>query len=166
MCGIVGIVSNENSIFSLIDGLKKLAYRGYDSAGLATLENGKIIKRKALGKINNLERLLNKDPIKFESLLPLTLKLMKEKKLPITKLVELLSYNPSKILNLNAGTLKKGNPADVVVFDPNKNIKLSSEHIKSKSNNYPYENLNAKGKVMCTIVDGKIIYNARSFNIK
>ena len=64
MCGIVGIVSNENSILSLIDGLKKLAYRGYDSAGLATLENGKIIKRKALGKINNLERLLNKDPIK------------------------------------------------------------------------------------------------------
>ena len=43
MCGIVGIVSNENSILSLIDGLKKLAYRGYDSAGLATLENGKII---------------------------------------------------------------------------------------------------------------------------
>ena len=64
MCGIVGIVSNENSILSLIEGLKKLAYRGYDSAGLATLENGKIIKRKALGKINNLERLLNKDPIK------------------------------------------------------------------------------------------------------
>ena len=104
--------------------------------------------------------------IGFESLLPLTLKLIKEKKLPLTNLVKLLSYNPSKILNLNVGTLKKGSPADVIVFDPNKNIKLSSELIKSKSNNYPYENLNAEGKVMLTIVDGKIVYNARSFNIK
>jgi len=104
--------------------------------------------------------------IGFESLLPLTLKLIKEKKLPLTNLVKLLSYNPSKILNLNVGTLKKGSPADLVVFDPNKKIKLSSELIKSKSNNYPYENLNAEGKVMLTIVDGKIIYNARSFNIK
>jgi len=104
--------------------------------------------------------------IGFESLLPLTLKLIKDKKLPLTNLVKLLSYNPSKILNLNVGTLKKGSPADLVVFDPNKKIKLSSELIKSKSNNYPYENLNAEGKVMLTIVDGKIIYNARSFNIK
>jgi dihydroorotase len=104
--------------------------------------------------------------IGFESLLPLTLKLIKEKKLPLTNLVKLLSYNPSKILNLDVGTLKKGSPADLVVFDPNKKIKLSSELIKSKSNNYPYENLNAEGKVMLTIVDGKIIYNARSFNIK
>jgi len=104
--------------------------------------------------------------IGFESLLPLTLKLIKDKKLPLTNLVKLLSYNPSKILNLNVGTLKKGSPADLVVFDPNKKIKLSSELIKSKSNNYPYENLNAKGKVMLTIVDGKTIYHARSFNIK
>ena len=104
--------------------------------------------------------------IGFESLLPLTLKLIKDKKLPLTNLVKLLSYNPSKILNLNVGTLKKGSPADLVVFDPNKKIKLSSELIKSKSNNYQYENLNAEGKVMLTIADGKIIYNARSFNIK
>ena len=104
--------------------------------------------------------------IGFEILLPLTLKLIKEKKLPLSKLVELLSYNPAQILNLNVGTLKKGSPADIVVFDPNKNINLSSELIKSKSNNFPYENLNAKGRVMLTIVDGKIIYNARSFYTK
>ena len=39
MCGIVGIASNSNCINALIEGLKKLAYRGYDSAGLATLVN-------------------------------------------------------------------------------------------------------------------------------
>ena len=45
MCGIVGIVSEENSVEQLIEGLKKLAYRGYDSAGLATLVKGDIVKR-------------------------------------------------------------------------------------------------------------------------
>ena len=44
MCGIVGIASNSNSINALIEGLKKLAYRGYDSAGLATLVNNQIVK--------------------------------------------------------------------------------------------------------------------------
>ena len=63
MCGIVGIVSEENSAEQLIEGLKKLAYRGYDSAGLATLVNGDIVKRRALGKIENLELLLNKKPV-------------------------------------------------------------------------------------------------------
>ena len=51
MCGIIGIVSNKNCVNSLIEGLEKLAYRGYDSAGLATLIDGKILKRVALGKI-------------------------------------------------------------------------------------------------------------------
>ena len=63
MCGIVGIVSKENIIGSLIEGLKRLAYRGYDSAGLATLKEGKIVKRVALGKIHNLEKNLAKEPI-------------------------------------------------------------------------------------------------------
>ena len=63
MCGIVGIVSKEKCVKSLIQGLKKLAYRGYDSAGLATLIQGEISKRVALGKINNLEELIKSSPI-------------------------------------------------------------------------------------------------------
>ena len=78
----------------------------------------------------------------------------------IEKLVELISLNPAKLLKLNAGTLKKGSPADIVVFDPNKKVVLTSNLIKSKSKNYPYENLKAKGKVLLTMVDGKIIFNA------
>ena len=49
MCGIVGIASKSNCTNALIEGLKKLAYRGYDSAGLATLVNKEIVKRVALG---------------------------------------------------------------------------------------------------------------------
>ncbi len=63
MCGIVGIASNKNCINSLIEGLKKLAYRGYDSAGLATLIDNKIVKRVALGKIKNLENSIQKKPL-------------------------------------------------------------------------------------------------------
>ena len=63
MCGIVGIASNSNCINALIEGLKKLAYRGYDSAGLATLIDNQIAKRVALGKIGNLERIIREKPI-------------------------------------------------------------------------------------------------------
>ena len=62
--------------------------------------------------------------IGFESLLPLTLNLIKEKKLSLLKLIELISTNPAKLLNLNAGSLKIGNNADIVLFDPNSKIKL------------------------------------------
>ena len=103
--------------------------------------------------------------IGFESFLPLTLKLINDKKLPLLKLIELLSTNPSKLVGLPGGNLKKGNPADIVIFNPNKKIKLSSSLIKSKSKNFPYEDLLVKGKVVLTLVDGKIIYNDRSFII-
>ncbi len=63
MCGIVGIASNSNCTNALIEGLKKLAYRGYDSAGLATLVNKEIVKRVALGKIWNLEATIKEKPI-------------------------------------------------------------------------------------------------------
>ena len=63
MCGIVGIASNSNCINALIEGLKKLAYRGYDSAGLAKLVNEEIVKRVALGKIGNLEATIKEKPL-------------------------------------------------------------------------------------------------------
>ena len=61
MCGIVGYIGKKNSIPILLDGLKSLEYRGYDSAGIAIIENNniKIIKEK--GKIVNLEKLINDD---------------------------------------------------------------------------------------------------------
>ena len=66
-------------------------------------------------------------------------------------------------MGLNAGSLKKGKPADLVIFNPKKEVVLGPKVIKSKSNNFPYEKLKANGKVMLTMIDGKIIYNDRSF---
>ena len=60
MCGIIGCVSHkEDAIEKVIDGLKHLEYRGYDSAGIAFLENNDIIIKKEVGRISNLEKLIN-----------------------------------------------------------------------------------------------------------
>ena len=63
MCGIVGILGREPVAGSLVDALKRLEYRGYDSAGVATLENGHLARRRAEGKLRNLEARLARDPL-------------------------------------------------------------------------------------------------------
>jgi glucosamine--fructose-6-phosphate aminotransferase (isomerizing) len=63
MCGIVGIISNQAVAPRLIDGLRRLEYRGYDSAGVATLINGRIERRRAEGKLDNLARRLAREPV-------------------------------------------------------------------------------------------------------
>jgi glucosamine--fructose-6-phosphate aminotransferase (isomerizing) len=63
MCGIVGILGREPVAEHLIDALKRLEYRGYDSAGVATLESGKLERRRAEGKLRNLEGKLRREPL-------------------------------------------------------------------------------------------------------
>ena len=63
MCGIVGIISHRQVTPLLIDGLKRLEYRGYDSAGVATLIDGRIERRRAKGKIVNLEAKIAESPL-------------------------------------------------------------------------------------------------------
>lgn len=63
MCGIVGGVAQRNVVPILIEGLKRLEYRGYDSAGLAVINNGEIFRKRELGKVKGLELLVNADPI-------------------------------------------------------------------------------------------------------
>lgn len=63
MCGIVGIIGKENVAPIIIESLKRLEYRGYDSAGIATLVNGEIDRRRAKGKLINLEDKLRENPL-------------------------------------------------------------------------------------------------------
>jgi glutamine---fructose-6-phosphate transaminase (isomerizing) len=58
MCGIIGYIGKDAAVPVLIEGLKKLEYRGYDSSGVAVLQDGKIQVRRAVGKLQNLETLL------------------------------------------------------------------------------------------------------------
>jgi len=63
MCGIVGIIGVEPVAPRLVDALKRLEYRGYDSAGVATLEHGSIARRRAEGKLGNLASKLGMEPL-------------------------------------------------------------------------------------------------------
>ena len=63
MCGIIGILGKSDVAPLLLDGLKRLEYRGYDSAGIATLVNGRIERRRAQGKLGNLAGVLQAQPL-------------------------------------------------------------------------------------------------------
>ncbi|MFY9892879.1 MAG: glutamine--fructose-6-phosphate transaminase (isomerizing) [Xanthobacteraceae bacterium] len=63
MCGIIGIIGGEPVAPQLIDALRRLEYRGYDSAGVATLEHGLLTRRRAEGKLKNLELKLAREPL-------------------------------------------------------------------------------------------------------
>ena len=63
MCGIIGYVGKDAAVPILIEGLKKLEYRGYDSSGVAVLQGGKIEVRRAVGKLQNLEALLRNESL-------------------------------------------------------------------------------------------------------
>ena len=63
MCGIIGILGRGAVAERLVDSLKRLEYRGYDSAGVATLEGGELERRRAEGKLKNLEARLREDPL-------------------------------------------------------------------------------------------------------
>jgi glucosamine--fructose-6-phosphate aminotransferase (isomerizing) len=62
MCGIIGIVGKEPVADRLVEGLRRMEYRGYDSAGVCTVQDGQLIRRRAEGKLNNLVAVLVNDP--------------------------------------------------------------------------------------------------------
>ncbi|HEX4118717.1 MAG TPA: glutamine--fructose-6-phosphate aminotransferase, partial [Rhizomicrobium sp.] len=63
MCGIVGIAGRGDAAPQILEALKRLEYRGYDSAGIATLVGGKIERRRSPGKLSKLEAVLREAPL-------------------------------------------------------------------------------------------------------
>jgi len=63
MCGIIGYIGSKDVVPVLIDGLRKLEYRGYDSAGVAVVRNGTVNLRRSAGKLSNLESVIDADPL-------------------------------------------------------------------------------------------------------
>src|SRR5579885_3583031 len=64
MCGIVGYVGDRDAAPILLEGLKRLEYRGYDSAGIAVLADGAVGIARSVGKLANLDALLNRQPLR------------------------------------------------------------------------------------------------------
>ena len=67
MCGIVGVLGDHEAAPILVEALKRLEYRGYDSAGIATINDGALDRRRAMGKLVNLSDLLVHEPLAGKS---------------------------------------------------------------------------------------------------
>ena len=64
MCGIVGYIGPQDATPIILNGLHRLEYRGYDSAGLAVLDNGRIVVRREVGKLSRLTTLIEQSPVR------------------------------------------------------------------------------------------------------
>ena len=93
-----------------------------------------------------------------ETLLPLSLELFHNKSVKLNKLIAALTSNPANILGIDKGSLKKGNDADLCVFDINKPWVVDINKLKSKSKNTPIENRKLQGQVLKTFIKGEIAY--------
>ena len=93
-----------------------------------------------------------------ETLLSLALELFHNKSIKLSKLVACLTSNPAKILGIEKGNLKKGNDADLCIFDINKPWVVKKDKLKSKSKNTPIENRKLQGQVTKTFVKGELLF--------
>ncbi|HZQ23441.1 MAG TPA: dihydroorotase [Terriglobales bacterium] len=96
----------------------------------------------------------------LETALPLAItKLHIEHKIPITRIIELLSSGPARIFDLRArGSLAPGNIADVTIFDPKKRWRFEARKSRSKSHNTPFDGWQLTGKVIMTVVSGHVVF--------
>ncbi len=98
--------------------------------------------------------------IGLETALPLGLALVERKVLSLSRLVELMSCAPAKILKIPGGTLKEGEVADITVFDPKEVWVVTEDTLHSKSKNSPFLGWEMRGKTRYTLVAGRLVFKA------
>ena len=76
----------------------------------------------------------------------------------LMELVRLMTTNPANIMRLPNGTLREGSLADIVLFDPNLTWTVEADQLHSKSKNTPFDKMKLTGRVVCTILGGKVVY--------
>jgi dihydroorotase len=97
--------------------------------------------------------------IGIETLLPLALEMYHNESLSLNKIIETLTINPSKILKINKGSLKKGSDADICVFDIDAPWVVKADKLKSKSKNTAIENRKLQGKILMTFLKGELVFS-------
>ena len=97
--------------------------------------------------------------IGIETLLPLALEMHHNDSLPLNKIIEVLTINPAKILEINKGTLKKGSDGDICILDLDVPWAVKAEKLKSKSKNTAIEGRKLQGKVLMTFLNGELVFN-------
>ncbi|RCL03447.1 MAG: dihydroorotase [Candidatus Tokpelaia sp. JSC161] len=103
----------------------------------------------------------------LETLLAAALRLYHNGLIPLTRLIDSLSTKPAKIFGLDAGTLKPGASADLIIVDLHEPWILKVDRLNSCSKNSPFENIHFQGRVLATMVKGKIVFYSHGLeNIK
>ncbi len=97
--------------------------------------------------------------IGLETSVPLTLELVRAGLISETRMVELMSVNPAKILGVSGGSLAEGQIADLTVIDPDVTFTYSKEAVVSNSHNSPFLDRKMQGRAVLTIVDGSVVYD-------
>ena len=101
----------------------------------------------------------------LETILSASLSLYHNKVLSLNELFRLLSLNPANIIKKNLGSLEVGQPADIIIFDPDKPVKIDRFQFQSKSQNTPFDGFNLQGENLLTMVKGEIIFKNNSFKV-
>ena len=96
--------------------------------------------------------------IGLQTLLPALIGLHLDNDIPLVDILRAVTINPAQLLGLDAGRIEKGAPADLIVVDIDAPFALRERDILSKSKNSPFENRTLQGKVLTTLVDGRIVY--------
>jgi len=96
----------------------------------------------------------------FETAFGCLMSLVHQGEISLTRLISKLTYEPAKVIGRNGelGTLKTGTPANITILDPDREWIVDSRNFASKGKNTPYDGYKFKGKVMATIVSGRIVY--------
>ena len=89
------------------------------------------------------------------------LRLSEETQLSLADVVALVTCKPAQLLNLNAGSLSVGSPADVCIFDAQQQWQLSPDNIQSEGKNSPYLNQTLTGRATHTFVAGELVYQLK-----
>lgn len=99
--------------------------------------------------------------IGLETLLAAALRLHHNGDVPLLRLIDALSTRPAKIFGLDAGSLKPGSRADLALVDPDEPWLVSKEELHSRSKNTPFEDARFQGRVITTMVDGRVIFERK-----
>jgi dihydroorotase len=97
--------------------------------------------------------------IGLETALPIALSMVREGVITMQRAMELFTSGPTRTLKLPGGTIPEGAPADLVVFDPDREWVVDRESIASKSKNTPFSGKTMKGRAMLTAVGGKVVFD-------
>jgi dihydroorotase len=79
-------------------------------------------------------------------------------RISLARMIELLSVNPARVMNLPGGSLSEGDPADITILAPDLPVTVDASALKSKSKNTPFDRWRLKGGVVATIVNGRVVY--------